>query len=436
MTGRPVKGVVMYGLANGSGATTDDRGEYRMIRGDGGDRVRIFARPPEGAPLLGAAREYDRVPPAGEFTADFSLPRGVIVTGRAVERGTGRPMLATQNHGCHGPGDIMGGRVWYRPLAGNATVAGGEVGAYFQRGVTEPHGLFVGLVGADGAFRGIVPPGPGVLLLEPMPGMPFMWEFTLPWKESDGYHRRYPYAPLTRRRAGRRRPRAPGEAPDTLPGAFGPIKLENVVAYRVINPAADDSTHRVEISIPTAPTRRVRFVDPDGRPVRRALVFGVTAYPHHRVALDGDEVEVIGLDPARERQLTASSPDGRLIVETSIRSDSAEPMTVRMRPSADVTGRLIDQDGKAVAGASASVAYPSDDAPSMPLPRTFAVTDTEGRFRVEGLFPGHPLMIEFHRSLNAIGANEHYRPEALRKLILDDGRNRHVGTVNARSAAY
>jgi hypothetical protein len=37
------------------------------------------------------------------------------------------------------------------------------------------------------------------------------------------------------------------------------------------------------------------------------------------------------LDPTRERRLAARSPDGRLSVETTLRGDSAEPITIRMQ---------------------------------------------------------------------------------------------------------
>jgi hypothetical protein len=150
---------------------------------------------------------------------------------------------------------------------------------------------------------------------------------------------------LTRRVQDDGAPHVPGEAEDTLPGALGPIALRDMVAYRVIEPAANGAAYRVEITIPTATTRRVRFVDPDGRPVHGATVVGLTPWPSHRVTLDDDltpwpshrvtldddEAEVFGLDPTRERAISALSPDGRLSVETTIRGDSTEPVTVRMK---------------------------------------------------------------------------------------------------------
>jgi hypothetical protein len=259
----------------------------------------------------------------------------------------------------------------------------------------------------------------------------------LPWKESEGLHRRFPYAPLIRRDPDDGAPRAPGEAGDALPGMSGPIPLEDFVAYRVIEPAANDAPYKVEITIPTAPTRRIRFVDPDGRPVRGALVVGLTSSPHHQVILDGDEAEILALDPTRERRLSALSPDGRLWVETTLRADAAEPITVRMRRSAALTGRLVDEAGKAVAGASLSVTYNLEDPSPIPRPRAPVETDSEGRFRVDGIFPGNAVTIEFHRVGDpALGKGEHYRPEALRKLVLDDKRSRHAGTVTAKSLPW
>ncbi len=60
MTGRPVKGAFVYIPYNGAGATSDDRGVYRVIRPDGLDRFRLVAQTPSGAPLLGTARGVQR----------------------------------------------------------------------------------------------------------------------------------------------------------------------------------------------------------------------------------------------------------------------------------------------------------------------------------------------------------------------------------------
>jgi RNA polymerase sigma factor (sigma-70 family) len=438
-TGQPVKGAMVYTVSSNlstSGATSDDQGYYRIIRQDEQNHFWIVARPKEGSILLGAAREHKTLSSSGEITADFALPRAVVVSGRVVERGTGRPMLATRHEGCHGPGPIMGGRLWYRPLAGNAAASGNEFEGYMRHGVTDQLGLFVGLVEDDGRFRAVVPPGPGVLLLEAAPGMPFMWQFSMPTKEGDELHRRFPYAPLRYREPADGAPRVAGAPENTLPGAYGPIPLDSMVAYRVIEPAADRLSYDVQITIPAARTRRVRFVDPEGRPVRGAIVVGLTSSASHQVMLEGDETDVIGLDPTGERRLTALGPDGRLAVETTIRADAPEPIVVRMRRSAAVSGKLIDEKSTAVSGASSAVSYGREDPFAIPLPRNAAKTDVDGRFLVEGMLPGHAVTIEFYRAGSQSFPSEHFRPQALRELILDDKAPRDAGSVRARSSPW
>jgi hypothetical protein len=438
LTGRPVPNTTVYILSGGySGlAKTDERGHYRIIEEGAIKRLRLAVRPPDGSPLLPVSRELENVPDAGEFAADFALSRAVVISGRAVERGTGRPMLATQSYGCHGPGPIMAGHVWYRPIIGNASATNNETADYFRYAIEGQRGLYVGLVESDGAFRGVVPPGPGVLLLEAAPGMPFMWVFSLPSKESDGYHKRFPYAPLSRREPNDGAPHAAGEAGNVLPGTDGPISLEGLVAYRVIEPGANDAAYNVDVSIPAAAKRRVRFVDSNGQPVRGVTVQGLTASLDHPVILDGDGAEVLGLDAIRPRRLVALGPDGQRSVETEVRADSPEPITILMGNPGTVTGRLTDERGKAVVGASALLRYLESDAPRVPTPRDPFRTDEQGRFRIEGIFPGHSVKIEFLRAGAQPGQADHYRPDALSKVVLDAGQTRDLGTLKTKSEPW
>jgi hypothetical protein len=330
----------------------------------------------------------------------------------------------------------MGGRIWYRPLVGNAAVTGNEIGGYLEHGLVDQHGLYLGFVEGEGSFRVVVPPGPGVLLLEAAPGMPFMWVFSMPTKEGDGLHRRFPYTNVRRRIPDDGAPRLPGAAENTLPGAHGPIALESMVAYRVIKPAANDAVYRADISIPAARTRRVRFVDPEGRPVRGSVVVGLTSSPFHQVMMDGDETEVIGLDPTGERRLAAISPDGRLTVETTIRADRPEPIVIRMQRSSGVSGRLVDELGKPIAGSFAAASYNLEDPPAVPQPRNSGKTDDDGRFLVQGIFPGYPVTIEFHRDGKVAFQVEHFRSDGLKKIVLEPSRTRDAGTVTAKPSAY
>ena len=192
----------------------------------------------------------------------------------------------------------------------------------------------------------------------------------------------------------------------------------------MIEPAANDAPYKVEITIPTALTRRVRFVDPAGRPVAGRLSSGLTSSPDHQVILDGDEAEVLGLDPKRAPTGGSSAPTGACTSRRRFGLTPPNRSRSTMGQPAAVTGRLTDEQGKAVAGASASVRYLADDLPAIPRPRGPAVTDADGRFRVEGIFPGNAVRIEFFAPEKANGQGEHFRPELLRKLSSTMGRPR------------
>jgi hypothetical protein len=46
------------------------------------------------------------------------------------------------------------------------------------------------------------------------------------------------------------------------------------------------------------------------------------------------------------------------------------------------------------------------------------------------------VTIEFYHVGKQPWEHEHYRPEALRKVVLDDGQTRDAGTVTAKSSAW
>ena len=179
-TGRPLPGVSVW--SDGSGiVSTDSQGQYRLHRTDNSDQILVgasddfYSRFNPSRPILGAVRRVDGVSGLGEAVVDFDLSPGVVVTGRVLEDVTGRPMVAYPRDNCGVPGDLTAAWVYYLPLAANRTAFGGQVGAYYERikraeGGAE--GLYVGIVGAEGAFRAVVPPGPGVLLVAAEAGTP------------------------------------------------------------------------------------------------------------------------------------------------------------------------------------------------------------------------------------------------------------------------
>ena len=106
-----------------------------------------------------------------------------------------------------------------------------------------------------------------------------------------------------------------------------PIELVSKYrAYRVINPAADATTLDLTISVPRAPSRTLRFVGPDGRPVRGVRVRGLVAPPcSMTVVLDGSEAKVLALEPGKSREVIVISNDGKYTATTFVGTDDPQP---------------------------------------------------------------------------------------------------------------
>ncbi len=429
----------------GGQATSGPDGRFRGLRGDGSPTIWVYAIPDRRGDYLPATRRFDGVEAPGEVKADFRLARGVVVKGRAIEAGTGRPIVASPNDDCHNQGVPRAGFVTYYPLASNAALRDSPTGLYLG----DPEGPRVetsATIDGEGAFRILVPPGPGVLLVMAAPGMSMGVNLmpTPTWPEVDTGRpilRLFPYAKLRARIPGDGAP--PTADPSVLPGLAGPIPLASYHAYRVIDPPADAREMAVEIALDRGRSRPVKFVDPRGDPVRGPTVFGLVSLPRP-INLAGSEGEATALEPDRDRPLLAVSSDGRYFAKSSLRGDATTPVTIAMEPTGVVTGRLVDAVGRPVAHHAIALEY--DDAAesrppgfadvSLPHPSTPpADTDADGRFRVVGLIPGFRASVWFSQkpppgTVPTVPL-ANYRPGPLRKVAVRSGETLDVGDVRA-----
>jgi hypothetical protein len=103
-TGKPLAGIVVVDQSGHNRAVTDEKGRYFL---PGLPRVsahRLYAAGGKDLPYFDAVRSIDAKLGDETARADFELERGLMMTGRLTEKGTGRPLK---------------GRVFYAPLPGN-----------------------------------------------------------------------------------------------------------------------------------------------------------------------------------------------------------------------------------------------------------------------------------------------------------------------------
>jgi len=340
-TGEPIVNHRM-GVASGSGyasARTDRYGRYHILRDEDDSSIVMFSDHYQTGRYLITARRLNGVKGFGDTVADFDIPRGVVITGRVLEAGTNRPMVSSPRQGCHDtvPGPLVAGNVFYFPLSSNTALRGSPTGLYFEGFPAGSQNYYLNaVIDGDGRFHMAVPPGPGVLLVQASPGLP-MFAKSQVWKESDGFHRLFPYVKLKTRTKD---DGAPGGDAENLPGFTRPIPLSAYEAYQVISPSAATTSLDVTIAVPLAPSRTLHFVDPDGRPIRGVKVNGLLA-PSLTFIIDGTQAEVLGLEPGKRRRVTVGSNDGKYGASVFVSTDDPQPRTIHLERARSESGRLL-----------------------------------------------------------------------------------------------
>jgi hypothetical protein len=126
--------------------------------------------------------------------------------------------------------------------------------------------------------------------------------------------------------------------------------------------------------------------------------------------------------------LTFYHPGKKLAGSVALGGAEKGPVTVKLQPCGTLTGRLIDEDGKPLAGLAVSVFYTDRTAfalsetvqPRKDAPRA----DAEGRFTLDRLFPGQKVNVGFRTDRKFYQT----KPE-LRDLTVTAGEKRDLGAL-------
>jgi hypothetical protein len=277
---------------------TDGEGRFRANPASG-TRFVVAALPPEGQPYLSLSKRLDWPKGAIERSIDLALPRGVPIRGKVVEEATGGP--------------VADAGVWYEapPTPGTDSFGG-------SRPAT---------TSGDGSFTIAAPPGPGHLVIQGPSD-----HFVLREIGSNRLYR----------------------------GQSGGLRIYSH-AFIACDPKPGENPE-VQVALRRGATVEGRLIGPDGRPIREARLIGRTfllpfGQPGRRwrggstAARDGRFV-LHGLDPGAEVPVHVLEPKGKLGATATLsgKSGADGPVTIRLEPCATARARLVDRDGKPVAG--------------------------------------------------------------------------------------
>jgi protocatechuate 3,4-dioxygenase beta subunit len=357
--------------------TTDADGKYRL-EGLPWAVHELTVEPPKDAPYLRTtARAVADKPGTEPATCDIDLLRQRLVTGHVTNRATGKPVT---------------GWIEYRPLADNPNL---KFAPHLAEPRWPPQQVMV-QIDKEGRFSIPTLPGRGVLVVKA--------EGTfLPAQLAEGDHK-------------------PGlldakdaELLDTRPHPFWVSQFH---AYRVVDVPAEDMT--CDLTVDPGRSLSLTVLAPDGKPcAARALGIDPQPFDQTRDVPDGRGT-IRAFAEGERRRLFLQSTDDKFAGVIVLTGKETDAVKVQLQPTGVITGRLVDADGKPLAGRSFQIVYDDGDGrPGVyfggggfsyrfataaetkrqqrtsgilsPDKREYLVgsekTDEQGRFRIAGVFP-------------------------------------------------
>jgi hypothetical protein len=327
-------------------------------------------------------------------SADVTMHRAAVVEGRLLDRKTGKPVTGEVYY------LAMTGNPWLKRLPG--------IAVYTNEVTVRPRPAHTYTDDA-GRFALRVLPGPGVILARAdMFRNPEASYTSAIVAEADRKYLRKPSPDA--RSVGPTRPRGE-EYFDT--GTFvAPLHWEN--GYALIAPEATDRTTNVDIRFDPGLSVSGRVVGPDGKPLAGAKVVGLGGKDLRPATLPTDAFTAHALSSGQPRTLFLVHEDRKLVGTVAVQAGDKE-LIARLVPWASVTGRVLDHDGKPAAGAEVWFQMSKgteDEFIRTKLYRRHETirTDTDGRFRLDGLFPGCELTVFVNKPGHRSGIS--FRPVA------------------------
>jgi RNA polymerase sigma factor (sigma-70 family) len=400
-TKKPLAGVSVSGHVrpgwweNGIYTKTDASGLYRLLGLPNAACEVIFGLAGPSA-YLHLSKSVGPTTGLTPVTVDMQMVRGTVVSGRVTDRRTGKPIVGGVRYA------ILAGNKHLRDLPGKDLHTRGAVGYRLD---------------ADGRFHLVAPPGPGIIAVQA--------------DSRRGGEKQYPVARI--RAADRGKPylqtrSGPGDLFITAEGAYNP--LSSYHDYRVIDVPVGGEKLTVDLQLDPGQTVTGKVVGPDGKPVKGATVSGLAALFGRPTELAGDTFTAEAILAEDARTVAAVHAEKKLAGTVVIHGAAKTPPVLRLAAWAALTGRLVDAEGKPIAGASFRLHF--EDRVAGRLHRQLQggkalTTDAAGRFRADVPFSGMKFILFFARKGKYLNTDRR-----LRELTCAAGATKDLGDVAVR----
>ncbi|MDY3550971.1 sigma-70 family RNA polymerase sigma factor [Gemmata sp. JC717] len=390
-TGKPVAGAAVSiptGFGDALAAVTGADGKYKLVgvakrpKGYG-----VHVQIPDGGGYLsssGGAADTDGFAPVA---LDIKLARGVVVTGRVIDKQTGKGVRAG---------------VRLAPLPGNAFFGKGPGSDAYRSDKTMRE------TDKDGKFRLTTIPGQSLLMVQAFGDETFNGAHLNPYRaaEPDPAHKelfRYD----------------PDDDTWMVTAADGSLEfLRTEQAVRVVDLKETGETD-IEVTVDRGRTGRIEVQDADGKPLTGVFVAGVTAsWPIIYRKLPESTATIYALNPDKPRTIAVYHPAENLGAVATIRGDEKEPVVVKLAPAGTVTGRFTEADGGPLVGAEITANAQKRVIAELyrftvkERPRT--VTDAKGQFTLPAIVPGMEFHLQIRKGEQYFGGKPKLGPITLK----------------------
>lgn len=317
---------------------TDEKGHYRLEGFPTGEGNRIVVLPADGQPYF--TREAE-LPAGTDATIDLELHRGVIITGKVTDQSTGKPLPARMIYTTY----VNNDHAQVLPeFHGNPDyMIEGPQGRY----ETQP----------DGTYRVVAVPGKAIVAA---------------WCMLPGYRKGVGFDDIEVLRDAKNHQ---WELYQQAPYRDG------TTIVREIDVPADAKEVRCDLPIDPGERVHVTIVDADGKPIaRKVMARGQEAEDYggpYFKAVDGGSFDACGFSSDEQRTIFVIDEKNKLGCAVLVAAGAGE-LEVKLRPLAQVSGRLLTAAGKPLASTQLFV----DEDVHNGKTAGEVTTDAEGRFTI------------------------------------------------------
>jgi RNA polymerase sigma factor (sigma-70 family) len=360
-------------------AVTDKEGRYRLagLPRSGQNRIKIAG--PEGESYLEVEKSVPAAQGIEAVAVDAELKHGVRIKGRVTDKITGQPVSALVEYFAfrdnpnrnHAPG------LWPRLSTKD-----------------------------DGSFEFIGLPGRGLIGVRA-------------WSD------RYLVA------VGIEKFKTRGDVPWTIEGTVPGCFAINYHTLVEVEPTKDAASLTCNITVDPGRILKGTVIGPDGKPLAGARMGGVTeSHPNWEDKTQPTaEFTVYAMKEGQRRNVLVLHEEKQLAGSLMIRGNEEGPLTIKLKPWAVLSGRLVTSDGQPRPNAELTLdRYGERIADPMcgyHRTRSF-LTDKGGRFHIDALVPGLKYSMHFKNKKGALAGM------IFEDMMFESGETKNLGDVQVK----